>query len=117
MKKYIDAVTPRARIEYIRPSKAYVKKKGLRKVKTAASTPVFLPKRYAPILYVKKTAPKKKIKDKSRIQVSPVPNILKTTHSKMFQSGGEVSAIKILIISGKDFIERIAEKPSSPQRL
>lgn len=41
-KKYIDAVTPNASMEYILPSKAYMKKKGFRIVAIAANNPVFL---------------------------------------------------------------------------
>ena len=51
------------------------------------------------------------------LSMKSLPEIIKTIHSVMFQRGGEVSIMIVFIISGRDFIERMALKPSSPQRL
>ncbi len=61
-----------------------------------------------------RAAIRKKKKAKPLIYISLVPRVLKTNHSLMFQSGGEVSWLIILIISGRECIDRIAENPSSP---
>ncbi len=60
---------------------------------------------------------KKNSNAKLLITISLVPNRLKKAHSHIFQRGGDVSFAIILIISGSDFMERIAENPSSPHML